>query len=64
MKLLKLLVKQLMSVEGVKDVAGEVAEAGKEVLDELKEGDVVGAAKEVVEGVAETAEHELMQLQT
>ena len=31
------------------------AEAGKEVLDELKEGDVVGAAKEVVEGVAETA---------
>ena len=43
------------AIEGVKDVAGEVAEAGKEVLDELKEGDVVGAAKEVVEGVAETA---------
>ena len=44
------------AIDAAKDVAGEVVEAASEVVEELAEGDVIGAAAEVVEGVVEVTE--------
>ena len=44
------------AIDAVKDVAGEVVEAASEVVQELAEGDVIGAAAEVAEGVVEVTE--------
>ena len=44
------------AIDTAKDVAGEVVEAASEVVEELAEGDVIGAAAEVVEGVVEVTE--------
>jgi small subunit ribosomal protein S3 len=44
------------AIDAAKDVVGEVVEAASEIVEELAEGDVIGAAAEVVEGVVEVTE--------